>query len=216
VTAAVRPAPVRTERSAARGGTPAAGRPGRPRSDELTGRIRATARGLFADRGFAAVPMSEIAAACGVGLDSIYRRWPSKQALLLDVVSAAVGEEIAVPDTGTLLADLQQLTVTLASSMSGDLGRLLTAAITEASTDPGLAIQLTAAQARRRGATQVVVARAVDRGELSASADGQLLLDLIAGLVWQRIWLAGTGTTPTDLEDAVATLLTGFTGRRQS
>jgi AcrR family transcriptional regulator len=154
--------------------------------------------------------MAEIASAAGVGLDSIYRRWPAKPALLVDVVATAVAEEIAVPDEGSLARDLEHLLADLIRAANADLGRLLAVAIAEARHDPALAGQLAQAQARRRQATAVVVQRATERGELRAEADPQLLLDALAGVVWQRVWLAADPMSPVQAGGLVRGLLAGF------
>ncbi len=71
---------------------------------EAKGERLLTAAGeVFAARGLEA-PMSEVACAAGVGVASIYRRFPSKQALLaalvvrrMDQITAAVAEAQARP-----------------------------------------------------------------------------------------------------------------------
>lgn len=191
--------------------TPAAA--GRPRSDEVTHRVRIAARAVFAERGLASVTMAEIAASAGVGLDSIYRRWPAKQALLVDVVANVVAEEISVPDTGSLADDLQQLARGLIRAVNADLGPLLAAAVAEAAHDETLAGRLAEAQASRRAATTPIVQRALARGELHPDADGQLLLDALAGIVWQRTWLAGEPVSPDDAPRFVTELLAGFSAQ---
>lgn len=191
-------------------GLPAAGPPGRPRSEALTRRVRAAAREAFARRGFAAVTMAEIASAAGVGLDSIYRRWPAKQALLVDVVAAAVAEDVAVPDTGSAIGDLTALVRALVQTMQADLGLLLTAAIAESARDPKLAEQLATAQKQRRSATAAVVHRGVARGELRADTDPDVLLDVLAGVVWQRLWLGAEPVRPEDVRPLVDAVLAGF------
>lgn len=195
----------------------AAGRSvGRPRDLEVTARIRRVARAAFAQRGFAAVSMSEIAAGAEVGLDSIYRRWPSKPALLVDVVTHVVASEVVVPDCGSLRRDLELMIAGLADSMDGDLGILLSAAIAEAAIDPRLADQIVAAYARRRDATLPVIERAVDRGELSRGTDASLLLDLLAGYVWQHCLVTRRGARPIDAGRAVVAVLDGIEERSPS
>lgn len=188
--------------------------PGRPRSDAVTDRVRAAARVAFAQQGFAAVTMADIAGSAGVGMDSIYRRWPSKQALLVDVVAAAVTHDVAVPDTGSIRTDLRELLTALARAVDADLGLLLTAAIAESVRDPQLAQQLATAQERRRAATVVVVDRAVARGELRSDAETDVLLDALAGLVWQRLWLSSTRLSKAEVIRVVDALLRGFVSAR--
>ena len=65
------------------------GRPPKHETAEAGTRIIETATRLFASQGFAATSVEQIAAACGAGKDTIYRRFPSKIALFEGVVEHA-------------------------------------------------------------------------------------------------------------------------------
>ena len=79
-----------TETGAAAGPPPAdqaARRPGRPRSEQAEAAILDAVLGLFAaEVGYDDMSMEMIAAAAGVGKATIYRRWPNKEALLIDAI----------------------------------------------------------------------------------------------------------------------------------
>jgi len=65
----------------------AARRPGRPRSEQAEAAILDAVLGLFAEEvGYDDMSMEMIAAAAGVGKATIYRRWPNKEALLIDAI----------------------------------------------------------------------------------------------------------------------------------
>ncbi|OYR18617.1 bacterial regulatory, tetR family protein [Brucella rhizosphaerae] len=70
------------------------GRPSKQAVEELNRRILETAAGLFAAQGFAATSMEQIAASCGAGKDTIYRRYPSKAALFADLIQGLQSEVI--------------------------------------------------------------------------------------------------------------------------
>ena len=63
------------------------------------------ARQLLRSRGYAAMTMEAVAAKAGVGKATIYRRWPSKGALALDVL-LEFQDFGPAPDTGTTRGDL--------------------------------------------------------------------------------------------------------------
>jgi TetR/AcrR family transcriptional regulator, regulator of autoinduction and epiphytic fitness len=70
--------------------TPSRG--GRPRKSDVEAKslhIVETASRLFAQQGFAATSVEQVVAACGVGKDTVYRRYPSKLALFEGVVEHA-------------------------------------------------------------------------------------------------------------------------------
>ena len=56
-------------------------------------RILDAAAGIFAAQGFAGASVERVASECGVGKDTIYRRFPSKVALF-----DAVVEHVRAPD----------------------------------------------------------------------------------------------------------------------
>lgn len=82
------------ERTVARRGQ-RGGRPSRGNAQEPVERILDTATRLFASRGFAGTSIDQVAALCGAGKDTIYRRFPSKVALFEGVVEQARSRALA-------------------------------------------------------------------------------------------------------------------------
>jgi AcrR family transcriptional regulator len=65
----------------------------RPRAadyDDHRAQILQSAAALFAQRGYSAATMAEVAAACGVSKPTLYHYFQDKQALLLDIVATHV------------------------------------------------------------------------------------------------------------------------------
>jgi AcrR family transcriptional regulator len=76
--------------------------------------ILATAAALFADRGFHGVSVAELGAACGVSGPALYKHFPSKDAVLAEML-VSISEELlevgtsrsrAAPDAATALRAL--------------------------------------------------------------------------------------------------------------
>lgn len=88
------------------------GRPSLNQSEEIERRILETATKLFSEQGYAATSVKQVATACKAGKDTIYRRFPSKEALFKSVVEHA-GERAlaalakAVPAKGDAVARLR-------------------------------------------------------------------------------------------------------------
>jgi AcrR family transcriptional regulator len=55
--------------------------------------ILATAAGLFADRGFHGVSVAELGAACGISGPALYKHFPSKDAMLAEML-VSISEEL--------------------------------------------------------------------------------------------------------------------------
>jgi AcrR family transcriptional regulator len=71
------------------------GRPTRAASEELSAKLVATARELFMKQGYAETKIEQVTAACGVGKDTLYRRFASKEELFREIVKDATQRTMA-------------------------------------------------------------------------------------------------------------------------
>jgi AcrR family transcriptional regulator len=83
--------------------------PGRPRDVRIDETLLRFAGEVMLERGYVATSISEIARRAGVGTPAIYRRWPNKAAIAIDVFEAASGEN-PLADTGSVRNDLTEFT----------------------------------------------------------------------------------------------------------
>ncbi len=163
-------------------------RPGRPRSETSRRAILTAAIDELHDHDYAALTVEGIAARAGVGKQTIYRWWPSKADVVLDALLDLAAEQIAVPDEGTLDADLSAfLTATFRQRRQRPV---LVGLMAQASLDPAFA---TAFRDRflfsRRAALREILDRAVARGEIARDVDVELLADVVFGVLWYRLLL---------------------------
>jgi AcrR family transcriptional regulator len=73
-------------------------RRGRPRDSRVDSAVRDAARSLLVDVGYTNTTMQAIAALAGVGLPTIYRRWPSKAELIEHAVLTSQRRREVDPD----------------------------------------------------------------------------------------------------------------------
>ena len=90
------------------GGAGEGRRPGRPRSEQAEQAIIDAALDLFGERGVEGVCVEAVAARAGVGKATIYRRWASKEELLIAALGS-MKSPMADPDTGNVRDDLVEL-----------------------------------------------------------------------------------------------------------
>src|SRR5438552_7396577 len=85
------------------------GRPrrGRPRDPAVDEAILTAAVDLLAEVGYARLTMEQVAARAGVGKASLYLRWPNKVALVAEAIQHRAAVIPALPDTGSLPADMR-------------------------------------------------------------------------------------------------------------
>jgi AcrR family transcriptional regulator len=180
-------------------------RPGRPRSEEADRAIEAAALELLVRDGLS-LSIEGVAARARVGKSTIYRRWPTKEHLVLDAVVHRCAEHIVSPDTGSLRRDLVELFEALLAKFrrDGDVLRAFAAA-TSQSSELADAFQRTFLD-ERRAAVREVLARGVARGELPPDADLELLGDLGSALMWHRLSISGAPLSD-DLPERFADLV---------
>jgi AcrR family transcriptional regulator len=165
------------------------GKRGRPRSEEADRAILSAATELLAERGLSGMSMEEVAARAGVGKATVYRRWSSRGALALDAFLAEFEEQQPVPDTGTFRGDLlSALRAWIRSVTRTPAGRILAGLVAEAQRDPALAVawrEHVIEPLRARNA--ILVERAIERGEIPADTDADIVLDMMFGAAYHRL-----------------------------
>jgi AcrR family transcriptional regulator len=158
--------------------------------------------------GYARMSMEAIARRAGVGKAAIYRRWPTKSALVVTVISAVAANEVEVPDTGTLRGDVRALVATNAALLRRPMTqRILADLMAETRREPQLEAALRShVRDSRRAKGRDLVQRAIERGELRAEVDLDLALDLLIAPLYWRI-VASHRTAPPAYLDAVTTMI---------
>ena len=80
-----------------------------PRSQQVVEKVREATMAELARVGFGGLTIEGVAKAANVNRTTIYRRWPSKAALLLAVLEPGLERFDHDPDTGSLGGDLLAL-----------------------------------------------------------------------------------------------------------
>lgn len=167
-------------------------RVGRPRSEESRRAILDAALKLAVEGGYASLTMDRLAAAAGVGKQTVYRWWPSRAAVVLEAIRELASREIPLPDTGTLERDVERFLASIFAVYEArpGLADLFSALMAEAQHDPAFAAQFWEQVIDvRRGECRKLLERARKRGELDPRADLDALLDLVYGPMWYRLLL---------------------------
>jgi AcrR family transcriptional regulator len=153
---------------------------GRPRDPDVDRRVADAAIAVYGEVGWAGFSVEAVARRAGVGKASIYLRWPSKEALLVDAIRARFAPVTDV-DTGTARGDLLHLARQLLGLYLGGTGRAALRAGIEARGIRGLAEPYGQLIETHTLAARAIARRAIRRGELPASTSVTLLLDTLAG-----------------------------------
>ena len=164
------------------------GRGGRPRSERADHAIiEATLDLLTAEGGVDAVSIEAVAARAGVGKTTIYRRWPGKEALIVDAL-AAIKAQPPEPAGRSLREDLiAQLDAKRIDTLDPRLGCLFWVVQSSAEKYPELArLYAERIVEPRRNKILEVLRRGIDSGELRPDIDLEVSLMLLTGAIHNR------------------------------
>ncbi|MEV5953812.1 TetR/AcrR family transcriptional regulator [Streptomyces sp. NPDC051987] len=179
-------------------------RRGAARTEEL---LRVTLD-LAAESGYAGLSIEAVSRRAGVGKHTIYRRWPSKAALLLDALNRVWTSDLDYRDTGDIHADLREQFIRSGSALSRPpIGPVYRAVIAEAQADSALRATLHERfLATVERSTLDRITRAQATGELVADANLEFAAEVLCGTLYYRSLLS---TRPID-ETAIDGLLDMF------
>jgi AcrR family transcriptional regulator len=192
--------------------TPAAPR-GRPRSERARAATLHSAAELLLEHGLDAVSMDAVAQDAGVSKATIYRWWPTKEALALDALYTEWAEHsTAELDTGSLRGDLIALLRPWVRLLrTRNYARVLGTFITKVHSDAGFAQEyLTRLLRPRRDVARAMFDRALERGELRPGVRVEVAQDIIWGAVYHRLLHGHAPLNDRFVTDLVDLALTGL------
>jgi AcrR family transcriptional regulator len=194
----------------------------RPRSVQAHRKVIEAAASLFAERGIDATSMDAIAEASGVSKATIYKHWPDKDGLCLEVLGYLHGldEEPPVFDSGDWRADLiAQLRYEPAADRKAMRERIVPHLIAYAARNRQFGIAWRAKVVEpARVALKNLMRRGEERGVLVRGIDPEVGIALLLGpMIYRHVFInKGGGKPPKDLELYVADAFLGAFGLRTS
>jgi len=183
------------------GGDEADGAPrrGRPRSIETTNAILESAYALMAATGLAATTIDAIARHSSVSKMTIYKWWPSREALLIDAFLHHAAQMLPLPpaSSGTAAARARRHAAAYAEALQGEFGKVQLAVISECISKTGSAELFYARylQFRRDALVDMITAGQKD-GSILAEGLPEDLYDAIYGSLFYRYVFGIAPITP--------------------
>jgi AcrR family transcriptional regulator len=187
------------------------------RQTKTRGRVLSAADRILRRQGYSQLTMERVAAESGVAKTTLYRRWPTKAALCMDLYLDISGRELNMPDTGDVASDLRHITNTVVHLQTRTVaGPAFLGLIAEAQVNPDTRKAFLAEFAeRRREVTRAVLKRAIQRREIRAGTDIDLFIDALGGAVTFRL-LQGHAPLTTRFTNALIMLLLAGCGTKES
>ncbi len=161
--------------------------PGRPRSEHSRQAILRSTLKLLRQQGFPDLSIEAVAADANVSKATVYRWWPNRGALVADAFLESAEQELQFPHTGSVRSDMSRQMRRLIRVFRSSRGKVVAALLGGGQSDPELleAFRERFLWPRRRQAYQTLQ-RGIDRGELPADTDLDLLLDSLYGPMYFR------------------------------
>jgi len=187
------------------------------RSAEIVELVLEKAAEEFGKNGYAGMRVDEIAARSGVNKTTIYRRWPTKD----DLVVAAlhfISPYKQPPNTGSLRGDLLGMLRGMAEMASTPKGLAIFRALLIERAQPAFEPVLYRLRADMLCSRQAIFDRAVQRGELPSGTDRVLVGEVCFASAFLRIVTAGQKLDAPYMESLVDFVIAGanVTGARAS
>jgi AcrR family transcriptional regulator len=180
-------------------------RRGRPRKAETDQAILAAASELLLAGGYGCLSMEAVAARSGITKPTLYRRWPSKAALVADAFTAGLSVGAASPARGGPLTDSGDIARDLSDWFDAFVriaadphnAALIRALIAAAGENPGEAepfFELLIGPSQRHMAARLQAADAA--GQLRQNLDFEALIDVLFGWVLVQLFTGRVDTAP--------------------
>jgi AcrR family transcriptional regulator len=183
--------------------SPVARRRGRPRAADRDTAILDATQQLLDERGYDRLRIQDVADRAHAGLATIYRRWPTKQPLVIAAMQHRA--PFLAPENDDPLADLRALLRVAVDDIWGPRRHFLVGLLASLRTDPEIADAFRAGVAESRARLRRPIARIV--GEHDPALD--LRVDLAPALLAFRVLV---GEEPTDPDATVHQLFTLILG----
>lgn len=162
--------------------------PGRPRCEASRLAILEAAFLLLKERSLNEITSAAIAKRAGVSKATLYRWWPSKEAVVLDAYFHAVDEHFPRVLTDDPLVDLRHHVRSAYKGMKGQNGEIFATLVASGHFHPQVMCELNdQMNSPRCKETEVLVQRAIDAGQLRPGIDIELVIELLYGPLFGRL-----------------------------
>ncbi|MGW5738101.1 MULTISPECIES: TetR/AcrR family transcriptional regulator [Streptomyces] len=145
--------------------------------------------------GWNGLTMEGVAAGAQTGKAAVYRRWPSKEDLVVDALRAGLPKLDSAPDCGGVREDLLQLCRQMREAMFSRPGFALRAVLHECDTvaaERFHGVIFDGVIEPSVGLVKEVVRRGVERGEVRAEAMNSYVCDVIPAMMMYRSKVCGS------------------------
>lgn len=153
-----------------------------PRDTQIDTAVIDTTFAVLDESGYARRTLEAVARRAGATKPAIYRRWPTRQHLVLGRAGRRLGE-VRAPNTACTLCDISECLILFVRGFNRMPPDVLSPLLTDCGTDPSLRAELMSTLFDPpRAAVGTTVDRAIERGDLRADLDRGAVKTLLRGI----------------------------------
>lgn len=186
------------------------------RAGDVNGRVRRSrdrvltaSFELLSETGVGGFSVDEVARRCGVAKTTIYRHWPTREALVIDACSRISADQ-DVPDTGSLEGDVTAILEHIAHLLgTARWSSVVPSIIDVAERDPQFATVHSQIQQGHAAPLREVLQRAVARGELPETTDCAATVAALLGPLFYRRWFSRESIDERFVREIISLVLAG-------
>ena len=188
---------------------------GRPRSQTARRAVLDATHALVEQGGYAAATIEAIAARSGVAKTTIYRWWPNRPSLVVDLLMEMAGISVPPPSGPDPLGAVRKEMRGIAAASDHLMGRLLTSLVGEAQHDPEIRRALLDGLFHpRTAATGKMIREAQASGLLRTDLPAPVVVDLLVGPLFYRMLVRHQPLTDTFVAQVFRGVMAGVEKRR--
>lgn len=189
-------------------------RKGRPRDERIDREITDAALSVLSDVGFERFSVEEVAQRAGVAKTTVYRRFPTRNELIIGALERLNDDLPPPPASGSVRERLIEVLSGVRERVTTSVrGRILMQVTGESLRDPAL-VELVhrRVMAPRRQRIRDVICAGQASGELRADIDPDVVLPLLVGpMFYLGMWSASAAAREVPTESIVDMVLSGLT-----
>lgn len=183
---------------------------GRPRDAAIDAALLGETQAALDTAGYARLSLEEVARRAGTSKPAVYRRWPTRQQLVLVALAQRLGR-VRPPDTSCTMCDLGECLQLYVDAFARMPPGVLAALLADCAGDTALREEFMSTLFEPpRAAVQHTLARALGRGDLHADLDLGIAVDVLGSFIHYRVLFGHAPTSPADIEAVVETVLRGM------
>ena len=180
------------------------------RSTETVIAVHAATIALLQQVGYEKMEIPEIAERAGVNKTTIYRRWPNKAELVMDMALTRMKSDVPLPDTGSLQGDLTTLLRSIAAVLTTPFASGLLRAIISREQDDSTAEARMHFWDERYRISAGLLSRAITRGELPPATDTRLMMKMAVAPLFFEVLISRAVPADTEIQAIAERVIAGF------